>query len=770
MNFQSAQLHFNTGTQLKEAGKFDEAIGHYRKALDIEPDHVEVLNQLAEVYYAQSRLAEAIAACQKAVKLKPDFAEAYKTLGNVLQAQGKLEPATRAYSKAIEFKPEFAEAFANLGSMLYKQGRLEEALPYYQKAVTLKPDIAGVFWNLGNLLKQLGRLNEGNACLQRALELKPELGGAEFLVNLGNALVKQDKWEEATRHYRSAVKLKPDWAEAHCQLGLALVRLDQRQDQLNLQNFAEAVSCLLRAIETQPDLMAAQQGLATALMFAGTDAVKFPALRKTADKYLEICGSRGKIIARMASAVTYLQSGLHQLAREKLKEVEREITQSDEALLNQDNRSILYSGLLLAAPYLQDDLQENTKLFKLIGQQYRTANHSKVNSSLLGQGHQSLSFKSREGKLKIGLLSKDFTQKSAARITADVVRELAQLSPHIYLYTTNWIKSDEASQKFEQVATKFYQFKKPSEEFSLYDEEIVNQILEDELDILVDLDSIRGLGHADILDSQPARVCLSGLGCEAPFISEKNYFLCDWQTHPAGTEQHYIEQLVRMPDSFLAVSGFDSIPMERNAIRRSLRIGLDQVVYLCVSPASQLSDETIEAQIKILKQVPDGVLFYKGLAEEQITVSAYQQACTEYGVGFHRVKFLPLTKNEEEDRFIYKSADVLLDSYPYNGGVQTLEALWFNVPVVTRMGEQGVARTSYSFLKTLDIEAGICHSWEEYIEWGTRLGLDVNLRKEIRGRLEQSKQPESLALVWNPKKFAKDMYSVFEELLAKQSG
>ncbi|MEW6499438.1 MAG: tetratricopeptide repeat protein, partial [Cyanobacteriota bacterium] len=40
VNFKSAQLHFNTGKQLKESGKFDEAIGHYQKALEIEPDQV----------------------------------------------------------------------------------------------------------------------------------------------------------------------------------------------------------------------------------------------------------------------------------------------------------------------------------------------------------------------------------------------------------------------------------------------------------------------------------------------------------------------------------------------------------------------------------------------------------------------------------------------------------------------------------------------------------------------------------------------------------
>lgn len=76
----------------------------------------------------------------------------------------------------------------------------------------------------------------------------------------------------------------------------------------------------MRAIETKPDLMEAQQGLGNALMASATDPNKFTYLRKAADKYIEICVQKKKVIAEMAFAVTYLKSGLHQLAKEKLKQ------------------------------------------------------------------------------------------------------------------------------------------------------------------------------------------------------------------------------------------------------------------------------------------------------------------------------------------------------------------------------------------------------------------------------------------------------------------
>jgi predicted O-linked N-acetylglucosamine transferase (SPINDLY family) len=127
---------------------------------------------------------------------------------------------------------------------------------------------------------------------------------------------------------------------------------------------------------------------------------------------------------------------------------------------------------------------------------------------------------------------------------------------------------------------------------------------------------------------------------------------------------------------------------------------------------------------------------------------------------------MPLVYSEEDHRTAYLLADVCLDSYPYNGGSQNLEALWFNLPVVTLVGEQSFARMGYSFLQTLSIEAGIAYNWEEYVEWGIKFGLDRELRQSVRSHLVQSKQSETLSPLWNPSQLARDMYAIFEKLLA----
>ncbi|TAH16308.1 MAG: hypothetical protein EAZ10_20880, partial [Oscillatoriales cyanobacterium] len=361
-----------------------------------------------------------------------------------------------------------------------------------------------------------------------------------------------------------------------------------------------------------------------------------------------------------------------------------------------------------------------------------------------------------------GFLSNHFSRHSVGWCSADIIRELSEFTPNLYLYASERITPDDRTQQFDSLGK--LTFPKTYPNGLANSAEIINQIQQDELDILVDLDSLSVPIHAEILHQKPAPVCVSWLGFDAPYISSENYFLTDWHSHPAGREKYYDEQLIRMPDSFVAVSGFQRYGVDPVALRKSNRIGLDQIVYLCVTPGRKFNSDLVKAQIAILKQVPNSILIHKALGDAAVFEGAYHQACEAEGVSRHRIKFLPRFATEEEHRIVYLLADVLLDSYPYNGGTHTLEALWFNLPVVTRTGEQFLSRMGYSFLQALGIETGVAWSWAEYVDMGVKLGKDGELRKAIQAQLMKSKDAANLSPLWNPKKFAGDMYAVFEKL------
>jgi len=252
-----AEAHSNLGVALKNQGKLDEAVASFYKSLSITPEDADAHYNLGNALQAQGKLDEAVASFARALTCKPDFTEAYSNLGNALQAQGKLDEAVVYFERALTCKPDDAEAHFNLGTALLDQGKLDEAVVFFGQALALKPDYAEAHFNLGNALQSQGKLDEAIVSYQRALTCKPDF--AEAYSNLGAALQAQGKLEEAVTSCQRALTCKPDFAEAYSNLGAAL----QAQGKLG-----EAIVSYERALFLEPDFIYALNGLNNTLCAA----------------------------------------------------------------------------------------------------------------------------------------------------------------------------------------------------------------------------------------------------------------------------------------------------------------------------------------------------------------------------------------------------------------------------------------------------------------------------------------------------------------------
>jgi predicted O-linked N-acetylglucosamine transferase (SPINDLY family) len=128
------------------------------------------------------------------------------------------------------------------------------------------------------------------------------------------------------------------------------------------------------------------------------------------------------------------------------------------------------------------------------------------------------------------------------------------------------------------------------------------------------------------------------------------------------------------------------------------------------------------------------------------------------------LRFLPDVPLESTHRANLGVADVVLDTYPYNGATTTLETLWMERPLVTQVGSQFAARNSYTMLMNAGVTEGIAWSEEEYIEWGIRLGKDVKLRQKVAWQLRVAKQTSPL---WNTKQFVVNLEQAYEQMWQK---
>ena len=471
--------------------------------------------------------------------------------------------------------------------------------------------------------------------------------------------------------------------------------------------------------------------------------------------------------------------GLYEVAVNSLTELESKIYDLCDFQVNDntealnipselcDHLSVLYPEILFCLPYLRDGVAANSRLSQLVARSYFHNCIERVSE------HIPVQRVSQDKSIRIGFLSKGFYRMSEGWCNRDVIRELAILNPNIYLYATARFKPDDLTQDFLANSRKL--FIPPSLNSQIFldsEQEIVQEIYKDRIDILIDIDSVLTPIHTKILSLKPAPICLTWQGFEPPRVSCQNYFLGDWHTHLSGIETYYYEKLMRLPDSFLSVSGFTCSEIDVSSARSYLGVASNQIVFLCMAIGLKFSKNLAKAHVEILRRVPNSILLHKGSGDTDTTGigsniirDTYYQECLKMGVAFDRIHFLGRTATEEEHRTIYLVADILLDSYPFNGVTHTLEALWFELPVVTYVGEQLYARASYSFMKNVGVCDGLAHSWSEYTYWAVKLSEDIKLRHKIKETLIKAKQQETLAPLWNPNKFASDfldiLYSIY---------
>jgi predicted O-linked N-acetylglucosamine transferase (SPINDLY family) len=288
---------------------------------------------------------------------------------------------------------------------------------------------------------------------------------------------------------------------------------------------------------------------------------------------------------------------------------------------------------------------------------------------------------------------------------------------------------------------------------------ISEAIQEDEIDILIDMDSLTADYSYGVTALKPAPIQVSWLGFDASGCPTVDYFLADPYVLPDNAQDYYSEKIWRLPNTYLAVDGFEvAVP---NLRRDQLGIPNDAIVYLSAQAPYKRNPETLRLQMKVLKEVPNSYFLLKGLGDRLGLQSLFHQMAEEEGVSSDRIIFLERDRDEPTHRANLGIADVVLDTFPYNGATTTMETLWMGIPMVTLVGQQFSARNSYGMMMNAGITEGIAWTGDEYIEWGIRLGKDEALRQQISWRLKQSRQTSPL---WNAKAFTRELETAYEQM------
>lgn len=218
-------LQSDFGDILVRDGNYEAAAAHYLQAEEDEQEagvapHAELQQNLGNALFALGRTDEAVGHYRRALAINPADVATMKNLGLALNASGKLDEAMSVFHRVLSFVPTDAEANNGIGHALAERGKAAEAVAYYRAAAQATPDVVQAHVNLADTLQEIGDLDDAIAEYRIALQL--DANDPAVHNNLAAALLAKDMADEAVAHLRIAARLNPADEDVQTNLRRAL--------------------------------------------------------------------------------------------------------------------------------------------------------------------------------------------------------------------------------------------------------------------------------------------------------------------------------------------------------------------------------------------------------------------------------------------------------------------------------------------------------------------------------------------------------------------
>ena len=297
-----------------KAGQVQEADRLYSAILKVQPKHPDANHNLGVLAVSVGKMREAVPLLKTALEANPSIEQFWLSYIDVLINLG-----LSADAKAIVDQAKSSGVKGSLLDMLekklkgltlgsngniakvqdpprdqiqslinlYSQGQLQRALQQVETLGQQYPKSATLLNIQGAIFKGLGQSDLSVEAYKKALSIKPDY--AEAHNNIGNAFKEQGKFDEAIEAYNKALVIKPDYAEAYNNMGVSL----QEQGK-----FAEAMEAYNKALSIKPSNAEAYNNMGSAFEEQG----KFAEAIEAYDKALSIKPSNAEAYNNMGNA------------------------------------------------------------------------------------------------------------------------------------------------------------------------------------------------------------------------------------------------------------------------------------------------------------------------------------------------------------------------------------------------------------------------------------------------------------------------------------
>lgn len=676
------------------AGKSMTALAErcYRHA--VSADDAEGWHRLGRSLLNRGEVQESIEAFGRATKLDSRHARAWCGLGAAQRWAAEMEAARQSYERALELDPKLPQALSNLGEWHLVRGNASAALDYVERALAGDGLLLEALANKAVALFELGRYEEAEQSVRYALQRYPKQ--ASLHVNLGNVLFHSGKARQAYVAYRRAVELEPTNEEAHFNLGMLLGQH---------ANLSQAKGYIYRQIKLKGESIQLLAGLALAQAGGHEHREAEATCRKILDR------QPGQISALITLAGCLGAKAEHRAANDL----------SEKALQVNPDMPAIRSNVLFNLTYLPDETPES------VFDRHRQWARRHEEPKLPDQPRYSAG-DDPERSLRIGYVSGDFKTHPVGFLLRDVVGRHDRTSFQTYCYSMA-PEGDELTAAIRAAADVW------RDELMSSDSDLAARIRDDRIDVLVDLSGHTAFNRLPVFALRPAPVQATWIGYfHSTGMRSIDYFISDPHTSPSGCGQLFSEIPVHLPHSRFCYSPPDYAP---EVVLRPAD-GAGHVTFGSFNRLDKLVQPVIAAWATIVNGTLGSRLVLKaGALADSAIRDRIEQRFAASGLSADRLDLRGPSKHVEMLEQ-YGDIDIALDTFPFNGGMTTMEALWMGVPVVTVAGSSVVSRQTLSALENIGVRELVFPDVDTYVQGAIALANDPARLADLRTRLRQA--------------------------------
>jgi uncharacterized protein (TIGR03032 family) len=531
----------------------------------------------------------------------------------------------------------------------------------------------------------------------KSVSLAPE--SVEHVVRRAAELQGRGNTVGALEAFRQAIALAPQRPELHNDLGNVWQELGDQQ---------QALASYRRAIELNPEFIPARQNLGYLLFNHGEPE---QALEHYERALAAMPTPMNQVLAAGVLPVVYDSATDVDRWRERLTTRVRVL--ADDGVRIDTTRAQVPTNFFLAYQGRND-----CNVMRDFGRVYQGVELCRA------AGGQPLKPRA-DGRLRVGFLSAYFRDHTIGRLNLGRVRHLSRKQFEVTVLSAGR-HHDDMARAFERVADRFVAVPRQVE--------TARQIIADQdLDVLIFADVGMDALTSTLAYSRMAPVqCVTWGHPDTTGSPAMDYFLSSDLLEPPGSDEHFTEQLVRLP---LLGIHYER-PRRTGPPRSRAFFGLDESrhVYLCPQTLFKFHPDFDVVLAGILNADPQGDLILLEGRVPNWTERLKRRFARTLPDAEHRVRFLP-AQPRDDFLALLMTADVLLDPLHFGGGNTSYEALAVGTPIVTWPSPFLRGRITAALYAKMKFTELIVDSADDYIRCAVQLGTQRDFRQQTGQRI-----------------------------------